>query len=373
VRSLAAVSLLLALGACAAAPTAADASPVAAPSSEEGREDARGAAPDAPDASLDPEAEVDPAPGDATPPIATRYTNPVLPSGCADPGVLRDDDGTYVLSCTSGGAATAFPIYTSRDLVTWKRKGAIFPAGTKPAWSTGNAFWAPEIHKIGTRYVAYFSAEAADGRKAVGAASAPTATGPFTDVGAPLVTDATIGVIDASAITTSKGESYLLWKIAGLAVGKPTPIRSQRLTADGLAVTGSVATLITNDLPWEGKSTEGPFMVERNGMFYLFYSGGIYTNPTYAVGVARAPSPHEPMTKLPRPILTTNDAWVGPGHNAIVPTERGGTAIVYHAWEKGCVATAGCTRKLLIDEIVWRADGWPSVPKGATSTVQATF
>ncbi len=303
------------------------------------------------------------------------YTNSILPKGCADPGVMRDVDGTYVVACTSGGAANAFPIYTSPDLVHWKAAGHVFPSGKHPAWTTGAAFWAPEIHRVNGKYVVYFSAEyGKTGNNAVGAASAPAATGPFTDVGAPLVVDATIGVIDASEITTSANESYLLWKTAGLGVGKPTPIHSQKLTTSGLALTGSPVTLITNDQPWEGKSTEGPFMVEHGGMFYLFYSGGIYSNASYAVGVARAPTPHEPMTKLPNPILVTNDDWVGPGHNAIVETAAGNTAIVYHAWKPGCVAQQGCDRWLMMDPIAWNpTTQWPRVVMGPSANTRPRF
>ncbi len=274
---------------------------------------------------------------------------------------------------TSGPAANAYPIYTSKDLVQWKRAGFIFPDGKRPAWTTGKAFWAPEIHKVGDHYVAYFSAQGMDGLNAVGAASAPKATGPFTDIGKPLVTDATIGVIDAHEITTSKGEAYVVWKVAGLGVGKPTPIKSQRLAADGLSVTGGVVTLITNDQTWEGKSTEGPFIVEHAGMFYLFYSGGIYTNSTYAVGVARAKSPHEPMKKLEAPILTTNAAWVGPGHCSLVSTGTSTTAMVYHAWAPDCVGEGGCSRKLLVDTVEWRADGWPKMPGAPSSSERTLF
>ena len=303
------------------------------------------------------------------------YTNPVLPTGCADPGAMRDVDGTYVLACTSGGAANAFPIFTSPDLVHWKLSGHVFPAGKHPTWTTGSAFWAPEIHRVNGKYVVYFSAEYdKTGNNAVGAASAPSPTGPFTDVGAPLVSDAAIGVIDANEITTSKGESYLVWKTAGLGVGKPTPIHSQRLTASGLALTGAPVTLITNDQPWEGKSTEGPFMVEHDGMFYLFYSGGIYSNASYAVGVARAPTPHEPMTKLPNPILTTNDAWIGPGHNSVVETGAGNWAIVYHAWKPGCVAQPGCDRVLLLDAIAWNpSTQWPRIVMGPSASTRPRF
>ena len=118
----------------------------------------------------------------------------MIPTDCPDPGVLLDGD-QYVLTCTSGDAADAFPIYTSPDLVSWTLQGHIFPSASKPTWAVSD-FWAPEIHHVGSGYVAYFAARDSNGRLSVGAASAPTSLGPFTDIGQPLVTDATEGVID---------------------------------------------------------------------------------------------------------------------------------------------------------------------------------
>ena len=51
------------------------------------------------------------------------------------------------------------------------------------------------------------------------------------------------------AITTSAQKSYVLWKEDGNAVGAPTPIHAQELAQDGLSLTGSPATLVTNDRP----------------------------------------------------------------------------------------------------------------------------
>lgn len=296
------------------------------------------------------------------------YTNPTIPRNCPDPGVLQDGS-RYVLSCTSGGAAAAFPLYTSPDLATWTAVGHVFPSGGRPAWATDD-FWAPEIHAIGDHYVAYFSARASDGKLSIGAARAPTPLGPFTDLGAPLIHDPAMGLIDASEITTSTGEAYVLWKEDGNAVGKPTPIHAQRLAADGMAVTGPVATLITNDQAWEGAVTEGPFMVEHGGKFYLFYSGNSYANASYAVGVARASSPLGPFTKQPAPIVATNAAWVGPGHCSVVTGPGGTTAMVYHAWVPGCVNAAGCGREVLVDLVAWGSDGWPTVPLAPSTTTR---
>jgi len=296
------------------------------------------------------------------------YTNPGIPHDCPDPGVLHDGD-SYYLVCTSGGAAAAFPIYTSTDLATWKPMGHIFPSGMRPTWATGD-FWAPEIHEVGTHYVAYFSARNSDGKLSIGAASAASPLGPFTDLGHPLIHDANMGLIDASEFTTSSNVPYVLWKEDGNAVGKPTPIHIAQLAADGMSVTGATSTLITNDQSWEGAVTEGPWMIEHAGMFYLFYSGNSYANATYALGVARGTSPTAAMTKPAGPILVTNAAWVGPGHASIVDAPGGETAVVYHAWVAGCVNTAGCGREVLTDLVHWDSDGWPSVPLAPSSTTR---
>ncbi len=296
------------------------------------------------------------------------YTNPGIPHDCPDPGVLHDGD-TYYLSCTSGGAAAAFPIYTSKDLATWTAAGHIFPSGMRPGWASGD-FWAPEIHKVGAHYVAYYSArKTSDGVLSIGAATAPSPLGPFTDLGAPLIHDANMGLIDVSELNASTGEAYVLWKEDGNAIGMPTPIHIQPLTADGTALQGARSTLITNDQAWEGAVTEGPFMVEHGGMFYLFYSGNSYGNATYAVGVARGSSPTAPMTKPAGPIVVTNGAWVGPGHCSVVD-DGDQTALVYHAWVAGCVKTPGCGREVLTDLVVWGSDGWPSVPLAPSSTTR---
>jgi hypothetical protein len=285
------------------------------------------------------------------------YENAVLPTGCADPGVTRAGN-RYLMTCTSGGAANAFPVYESTDLVTWTLATHVFSAASKPAWATGD-FWAPELHQVGSQWIAYFSARATDGKLSIGAAYAPDPLGPYTALAQPLVHDATMGLIDASEFTDN-GTPYLLWKEDGNAVGKPTPIHIQPLAADGLSLTGTRSTLITNDQAWEGAVTEGPFMIEHAGSYYLFYSGNSYANASYALGVARCSSVTGPCTKPAAPIVTSTATWVGPGHNSVVVGPGGDLYAVYHAWN-----AAHDARYPLVDQITW-VDGWPALP-GAPS------
>lgn len=294
------------------------------------------------------------------------YTNPVIAHDCPDPGVLHDGD-RYVMSCTSGNAGDAFPIYVSTDLATWIAQGHILPMAAKPAWAASD-FWAPEIHKVGTHWVAYFSARnAADSRLSIGAAYASDPLGPFTALAQPLVHDPNMGLIDASEFTDTDGTPYLIWKEDGNAQGKPTPIHAAQLAPDGLSVVGTAATLITNDQTWEGTLVEGPWMILHDGMYYLFYSGNFYASTAYALGVARAGSPLGPFTKQSGPIVTSGGAWAGPGHCSVVDGHAD-DYVVYHAWQAGNVGAAP-GREVLVDQIVWR-NGWPSVPGAPSSATR---
>jgi arabinan endo-1,5-alpha-L-arabinosidase len=123
------------------------------------------------------------------------------------------------------------------------------------------------------------------------------ALGPFTPLAQPLIHDPNMGLIDASEIFA--GTPYALWKEDGSAVGKPTPIHAQQMTADGLSLSGSPWTLITNDLLWEGAVVEAPFMVQENGTYYLFYSGNSYATPPTPWG-SREPARRRGRSRRPR-------------------------------------------------------------------------
>lgn len=282
------------------------------------------------------------------------YENPVVDTDCPDPGVTRDGD-RYIMTCTSGTAPAAFPILTSPDLVTWKREGFVFAEGKRPAWAV-NDFWAPEIHKVGARYVAYYSALEGGGRFRLGAAHASTPTGPYTDLGRPLLSDGSVGLIDTSFFEHA-GTRYLLWKTDGNATGQKARLFLQELAKDGLSVVGTPTFLIENDRAWEGPLVEAPFLIAHDGAFYLFYSANNYNDPNYAVGVARAPSPRGPFTKFDGPILRSGGGFEGPGHGSAVQTPSGDWWFVYHAWVSGKVGQAP-GRLVLADVIAWK-DGWP--------------
>jgi beta-xylosidase len=298
--------------------------------------------------------------------MATKHYQNSVADNCADPGVIRVATANgveFYAACTGNG----FPLYKSSDLVHWTSIGHIFSAKTKPAWGSGN-WWAPEIHHIGTGYVAYFVAlSSARKRMCIGAATASSPSGPFKDLGHPLVCDSHFGLIDPDVYTDGDGHHWLYYKIDGNAQNPPvkTIIYGQRMRDDGLGFVGVRHRMIENTLPWEHLVTEAPWVMHRGKYFYMFYSGATYCNGTYGVGVARATSPLGPFHKRSQPILHSNSKWDGPGHNSIV-SSGGHQFIVYHAWRGAHACTDDGHRELMLDWIHWKG-GWPYINDGTPS------
>lgn len=294
------------------------------------------------------------------------YANPVVPFDCPDPGVLAvGEPQVYYALCTGG----SFPLRMSYDLVLWHDTGAsVLPDGKAPWSANGFRNWAPEIHQIGDTFVVYYTAANAADVLSIGAAVADSPTGPYSDRGGPLV-EAPQGVIDASYFRDKDGKHYLTYKIDGNATGQPTPIYIRELAADGLSFAdGSqpVELLRNNPQSWEGGVVEAQWLIERDGTYYLFYSGNVYDN-RYRTGVARASSVTGPYEKHAGPILTNDSTWVGPGHGSVVAIgER--LYFVYHAWRNagGGQHQTATGRQILVDEISF-VDGWPRIHDGTPS------
>jgi beta-xylosidase len=287
--------------------------------------------------------------------------NPVVPVDAPDPGVLRTGS-TYTMVTTSGDAPDAFPIRTSADLASWTPKGAVFPAGHWPSWASGN-FWAPEIHQVGTKFVCYYVAtNRADGHLCVGAASADSPLGPYTDLGHPLVDDPRGGSIDPTEFADTDGIHYLYWKFDGNAQGKPCQIYVLKLAPDGLSLEGdpvSAPSVLTNDRPWEGTVVEAPEVVKKDGYYYLYYSGNYYGDGSYALGVARSSSPTGPFTMAPSPVLVSKGGAWGPGHNSLVTDSAGNDYTVFAAH----TGTPTGPREVFAAPIHY-LNGWPVVGDG---------
>jgi xylan 1,4-beta-xylosidase len=288
------------------------------------------------------------------------YENPVIAGDYPDPSIIRVG-GDYWATATSSDWAPEFPIMHSRDLVNWEVWGAVFQK--RPDWSNGN-YWAPEISEYRGRYFVYYVGhKKQDGPLCVAVATARKPDGPYTDHGPIICQDD--GSIDPVAVTDERGERYLVWKEDGNSRNQPTPIWAQKLSSDGTKLTGARQELIRNDAKWEAQLVEGPFILRRNGWFYMFYSGNACCGRecNYALGVARSRKLLGPWEKNPgNPILRGNETWKCPGHGSIVSDQNGKDFLLYHAYHARDTVYVG--REALLDEVSWGKGGWPSINGG---------
>jgi hypothetical protein len=180
---------------------------------------------------LDAAPEGLPADTGAWQPLITDALHPGILAGYGDPAVLRTEQGWWLVA-TSNDAPDAFPILHSDDLERWTPVGFVFPEGQTPGWTLAGPkqadFWAPEMAKVGDEYWLAFTARRKTNALAIGLAKAPHPSGPWTDLGHPLVASGAVnttglpddpdrplmsgGVIDSHIFVDGDGTPFLFWK-----------------------------------------------------------------------------------------------------------------------------------------------------------------
>ncbi|MBY8874747.1 family 43 glycosylhydrolase, partial [Micromonospora sp. PLK6-60] len=331
----------------------------------------------------------------ATPAAAeptTRYRNPIsadFADTFADPVVVRGQDGLWYAYGTTDplreGEKTFHRVPTARsaDLVDWTYVGDAFGPDQRPPYAAPDAgFWAPDVRYLDGRWVMYVTVtnttvSPAGDDFAIGAATAPSPTGPWTFAPEPVVAPRPGGgggwlwTIDPSQFTDVDGRKYLYYGsyYGGISVTE--------LSADGLRAVGE-PTVVAVDNKFEGS-----YVLRHDGWYYLFAStANCCAGPAtgYSVHVGRAKSPRGPFVDrdgLPlvgsraggTPVLTQNgNRWIGTGHNGFLTDLSGQDWIVYHAIDRAdpyLDEPFGINeRPMLIDRLDW-VDGWPTVNAGA--------
>ena len=269
-----------------------------------------------------------------------------------DPFILQDGAGYYLYSSEVFDRTAPVMVSYTTTFGHWPDPTPAMT--TEPSWATAGFTWAPDVRRIGNRYVMYFDALALpsmyqDGNatglgaqaQCIGTATSGAPGGPFVPASQPLVCQLDHhGSIDPRSLADDSGQLWLIWKSddnADFAVAPSarTHIFSQRLAPDGLTLTGPRTQLLQADQAWQHGIVESPTLVHSDG-WWLFYSGGWFNQPYYAVGVARCAGPAGPCTDLGRnPILSSNLQGQGPGEESLVRTSNGSWWMAYSPWAWG--------------------------------------
>lgn len=339
------------------------------------------------------------------------YQNAVSPPAAqsfGSPSLIRGRDG-YWYAFGAGNPLNPgdpgsnqrpdFPILRSHNLVDWQYVGDVFPNGTDPQWAVSengsrHGRWAPSIEFFNGQYYLYYAVTGVPGyplpNRAIGVATAPTPVGPWTDSGAPLLApeywtpipgtrERPRSIIDPDVLTAPDGTRYLYYG------GYQGGIYVVRLAPDGLSTDGDPVQLTA---PF---AYEGPYVVHRDGWYYLFASyPACCSGPVsgYSVNVGRSRSPLGPfidrygVSMLDNshggmPVLAANgNKWVGTGHNAMVTDLSGQDYFEFNGIDRNNPYLAlddsrrGENRRpMLIDRLDW-IDGWPTVRAGKWASAE---
>ena len=242
--------------------------------------------------------------------LAQPYSgNPILMGYHADPEVMYSHltDRYYIYSTTDGTPGWGgwyFTCFSSADLVHWKYEGINLNLPRDTKWASGNA-WAPAIEEKMVdgkyRYFFYYSGETGHG-KAIGVAVADTPTGPFKDLGHPIVDKRPEGQrhgqqIDVDVFTDpDTGKSYLYWGNGYMA--------GAELNDDMTSINEATVTLMTprggtlEDYAYR----EAPYVFKRNGTYYFLWSVDDTGAANYHVAYGTSTSPLGPIKVADEPV-----------------------------------------------------------------------
>lgn len=303
--------------------------------------------------------------------------NPVLPGFHADPEIVYSHQTKkyYIYSTTDGQPGWGgwyFTAYSSDDLKHWTYEGVILDLKSEQVpWANGNA-WAPCIEeklvKGKYKYYFYYSGNPKNGQgKQIGVAVADLPTGPFVDLGHPIITESPVGggqQIDVDVFTDPvSGKTYLYWGngyMAGAELNKDmVSIKKKTLTV----MTPEGGTL--QDYAYR----EAPYVFYRNGLYYFMWSVDDTGSPNYHVAYGTSKSPLGPIEVAAQPVVLKQNPEqqiYGTAHNSVLQIP--GTdewMIVYHRINKWYLKDApGVHREVCIDRLQFNDDGTiqPVVP-----------
>ncbi len=293
-----------------------------------------------------------------------------------DPAIIRAGDTYYLFSTGQAAAKTGLiPWRTSKDLVHWTYRGAVFPS--LPDWATAKisgtkGLWAPDMVFADGEYRLYYSVSTfGKNRSAIGLATTATLDPAkpgygWTDRG--LVFESTasdnFNAIDPNIFIDRDGSH---WMTFGSFWSGIKMVQLDPATGKPRARARQVHSLASRPPPG---AVEAPFLIRRGDFYYLFVSFEFCcraVKSTYYTVVGRSKNLLGPYVDregkrmldgggfiVLHAALDPAKRWRGPGHVAIL-REPKQDYIVYHAYD---TRNDGAST-LRVQPLGWTRDGWP--------------
>jgi len=215
-------------------------------------------------------------------------------------------------------------VFVSDDLLSWSSTSGL-ALHKDDVWAE-KWFWAPEVYHVNGKFYMYYSAN-----EHICVATSDSPLGPFKqEVQKPMIEDEKC--IDNTMFIDDDGKPYLLFDRFNDGLNIWVAELKDNLTS---LKPETMHKCINVSQPWEEiwpRVNEGPYVLKRNGVYYMTYSANSYESPFYGVGVATATNMNGPWTKYEgNPILQKPGSLVGIGHSAMFTDKKGKLRIVFHA------------------------------------------
>jgi arabinan endo-1,5-alpha-L-arabinosidase len=289
-----------------------------------------------------------------------------------DPAIIREGN-TYYLFASNRFAEKLVPMFCSPDLRKWALCGNVFDR--VPDWALeevpgARGIWAPDVSYFRGRYRLYYSVSTfGKNRSVIGLVTNRTLDPKspeyrWVDEGRVVgsTSEDDWNAIDANLAVDEEGRPWLAWG----SFWDGIKMRAVDPETGKLSASDTTLHSLASRRPLKPPSIEAPFIVRRNGYFYLFVSFDMCCrgkDSSYKVVVGRAPEitgPYRdrdgtPMTEGGGTLLLEGaEAWRGPGHPAVL-LEAEADFLVFHAYD----GTTG-RPTLQISTMIWE-EGWPRV------------
>ena len=318
-------------------------------------------------------------------PAPVGSITPTRETPAHDPVMIKQNN-TYYLFTTGNGIA----VFSSRDMKNWRKEMPVFSKA--PEWIAkalpnyrGLSMWAPDISYHNGKYYLYYAVSAfGKNTSCIGLAvnktlDSASADYKWEDMGK--VIQSVPGrdlwnAIDANLVMDENNTPWLsfgsFWE--GMKLVKLNPdLASVAQPEQWYTIAKRPREFGTPDSSAGNAAIEGPFIFKKNNLYYLFVSWDYCCRgerSDYKVVVGRSNKVTGPYLDKNGVSLAKNGGtlvvqgdnkeWFGAGHNSAY-TFDGKDYIIYHGYD----AKDRGRSKLIIQEMKWDKDGWPTIQDGS--------